>query len=139
MNRISYILALALIAVVLSACTSPNEPRKEPEVENVTLNDEDIKYIQDSLPSVHVYKIKNGDLLPARIRKSATVVLMVFIDGEGDVDDVEIIESTDSRFNKNAIAAVRKYEFSPGRLGRLAIVTPMTLTVHFVPPEKSVK
>ncbi len=62
------------------------------------------------------------------------VGLTVIIDAEGVVTDVQVFQSATAPFDDAAIAAVRKWTFTPAHRGDRAIKSKIRVAVHFTPP-----
>ncbi len=62
---------------------------------------------------------------------SRNVRLRVFLDSDGQVRDIDIVESGGLEFDEKASNWVLNAEFSPARVGPLAVPSAVELTIHF--------
>lgn len=69
------------------------------------------------------------ELLRARIGGSATVRFIV--DASGSVRDAEVINASHREFGPEAVKAVMKYKFRPGKKNGSAVNTRMEVTINF--------
>jgi len=69
------------------------------------------------------------ELLRARISGSATVRFIV--DASGSVRDAEVINASHREFGPEAVKAVLKYKFRPGKKNGSAVNTRMEVTINF--------
>jgi len=69
------------------------------------------------------------ELLRARIGGSATVRFIV--DVSGSVSDAEVINASHREFGPEAVKAVMKYKFRPGKKSGSAVRTRMEVTINF--------
>jgi protein TonB len=69
------------------------------------------------------------ELLRARIGGSATVRFIV--DSSGAVRDAEVINASHREFGPEAVKAVLKYKFRPGKKSGSAVNTRMEVTINF--------
>lgn len=73
------------------------------------------------------------DLLRARISGSATVQFIV--DSSGAVRDARVVDTTHQPFGPEAVKAVLKWKFRPGKKSGAAVNTRMEVTINFKPPQ----
>ena len=64
-------------------------------------------------------------------RIEGKVMLEVVLDKDAVVTDVKVRESTDERFNENAVNAAKKFKFTPARKNGHPIVVHMPLMIAF--------
>jgi TonB family protein len=65
----------------------------------------------------------------AKIKGS--VVLAVAINEKGHVDDVKVVRSSDRRFEQNAMAAVKRWEFAPATKNGKSVAVQENVEVTF--------
>jgi TonB family protein len=72
--------------------------------------------------------------ITAELRKHmpAIVWLAFLVDQEGDVASPQVIKSTDSRFERAALAAIKRWRFDPGRRGGEPLVMETRIAIPFV-------
>jgi TonB family protein len=68
-------------------------------------------------------------------RRGATVVLRLQIGPDGVVEAAEVVSSADPAFDEAALAAARRFTFTPARDGETPIRVRILYRYHFVPPE----
>ncbi len=60
------------------------------------------------------------------------VVLRVSIDPKGDIANVEVVKSTDARFEKSAMDCVsKKWHFKPAMKGGVAVASKVNIPIRF--------
>lgn len=97
----------------------------------------DLKVLFDVPTGGHVVlpvKTKNVEPAYPRVARKAriggTVVLEAVITAEGRVADVRVANSA-PLLDDAAVAAIRKWQYEPGRLNQLPVAMPVTINVAF--------
>ncbi|HQF39643.1 MAG TPA: energy transducer TonB [Opitutaceae bacterium] len=70
------------------------------------------------------YEMKRGGL-------SGTVLLRFIVDTHGNVDDVEVVSSTDPEFSRSAVEAMLRWKFRPGMKNNRRVNTRMEMPMSF--------
>lgn len=66
-----------------------------------------------------------------RLRKEGSVVLLVVIDAQGELQNIDVLETSDQMFAVAAIEAVRKSTFLPAKRKGVPVTSRATLPVRF--------
>ncbi len=63
---------------------------------------------------------------------SGIVTVKCSIDVQGNVSDASVVKSTNGAFDKNALAAVKKWKFKPARQDGNPVAVDVTIPIKFV-------
>lgn len=75
-----------------------------------------------------------AELKPEKLK--VKVLLAVFIDEKGDVSDVKVVKSNDSRFDDAAVMMVKaNWKFTPALLSGKPVASKLNIPVRFDPDE----
>ncbi len=100
------------------------------------LNKAEYKVEVDSvpMPAGGMAEIQNNVVYPVEAKNkgiSGKVMVLAFIDENGIVDKVEILNGNDSLLNKAAADAVKKTKFNPGKLNSKNVKTQIAIPIVF--------
>ena len=120
----------ALIAAGLTGCQS--QPRAEKtDTENIQQNIYNLNEV-DQRPATP--GILTPPQYPLEMKKrgmTGQVVLQFIVNPSGDVQDVEVVSSTNKEFEQPAIQAVQQWKFIPGRKNGRTVYTRMQVPIAF--------
>lgn len=84
---------------------------------------------------VHTVDVQSDSELVPAYRFDRTVVVSLIVDPTGRPSDLKIVQSLNPVMDKNVLAAVSEYRFTPGALDDQPTSVPVTLAVVLRNPE----
>lgn len=117
---------ILLSLLFLAGCTPKSEKEEKPSYPEFNPNVE--------MPSFDRDELARNTIYPERAEKEGlegTVVVSIFVDKDGEINEARVIKSDNSVFNQAAVDAVRKTTFAPAKQNGIPISVRMTVKVGF--------
>lgn len=78
---------------------------------------------------IHTVEVESDADFTAAARFERTAVVSMTVDAEGKPEDLKIVQSVNPIMDKNVLAAVSQYRFTPGTLDNQPTAVPVNLSV----------
>lgn len=78
-----------------------------------------------------LYKTIDYPEMAKRAKTQGKVYVLVLINEKGNVDDAKVIKGIGQGCDEQAVSAIKKFKFTPGKNGGMAIKAKLTMAITF--------